>query len=210
MVEENGIFENSEHISKKLIIAIVLLGLVVAFIPIGLTVSFIHTYNELVDLEEDVELSKANVQEKMQRRLELLTDLMETVEASTDYKERSYEYIADAQAALVESLKSGDTQEIGEANAKLTIAINDLIKAIDKNYPELISGEEYTRLMDDIEGSINRISIARDTYNAYVSEYNRKIRKFPGAWVAKFFGFKEIEPFEADEAAKSVNIIEFN
>lgn len=167
------------------------------------------TYNHLVDVRNDVEKAEANVETMMQRRLELIPDLVSTVKAYTKHEEQVYEDIANAREALSNSLSSGDPDAISEANENLSIAVNGLLD-IAKNYPKLTAGEQYTALMDQLEGSVNRITIAREEYNEQVSIYNKTIQHFPEKIWATLLGFKEIKPFKADEAAYTSNMVNFD
>lgn len=200
---------NFKGLSRSTIILIIVLALII--IPIfSIAGSFISTYNGLIDMEEDVKLAKANVQTMMQRRLELIPDLVETTKAAAAHEEKIYEDIANARAALTGSLESGNLQELDEANTELTTSIKNLIKVINENYPEISASDQYTSLMDQLEGSVNRISVARESYNEVVSKYNKKVRRFPGSIIANMFGFEEIEEFKADEEANNTNMVDFS
>ena len=90
-----------------------------------------------------------------------------------------------------------------------TNEIGTFINIVNESYPELNSDKDYIRVMDDINGSVNRISIARDSYNLAVSKYNKKIRKFPERIYANIFGFEKYETFKAVEGANATNIVDF-
>lgn len=190
---------------------------VVLFILASIGSSFIGTYNGLVEAEEKVSQAQADVQTMMQRRLELIPDLVKTAQAAADHEEAIYEDIANARAALNESTENlnemlengGDIQSIDEANSQLTTAINELLVIVE-SYPTITASQQYTSLMDQLEGSVNRISVAREEYNAVVTEYNQMVRKFPGNIIASMFGFERIEPFKADEAANDSSLVDFN
>lgn len=200
--------ENRKNVSAAMIAVFVAIGIIlVTILSVGGT--FVKTYNDLVEMEESVKHAQANVQEKMQRRLELIPDLVETVQAYSDHEEKVFADIANARAALSSSLEGGNLDEISEANNKFSEEINNLL-VVAEQYPTLTSGELYVSLMDQLEGSINRISVAREAYNDEVSRYNIKIRKFPGSVLAEMYGFKSIEEFKADEAAKETNMVHFN
>lgn len=144
----------------------------------------------------------------MQARLELIPDLVETVKQYTKHEETVYKEIADARAALNSSLKSKDIDSINQADEKLNKAINNLLVIVE-SYPDLKSGQHYTNLMTQLEGRVNRISIARETYNEEVSKYNRKIRMFPESIYANIFGFEAKELFTAMEGADNPNMVDF-
>lgn len=183
-------------------------------IPVICILIVIAMYNGLVSLHEDVKLAESNVENMMQRRLDLIPDLVETVKAYSNHEEAVFGKIADARAALTkasdaleESLKSGDKDEITKANNEVTKQIENFTYVSVENYPELESGEQYTSLMDNLEGSVNRISVAREEYNQVVNKYNVKIKKIPGCIFAKLFGFESVEPFTADEDASKTNLV---
>lgn len=170
--------------------------------------TMVSTYNNLVEKEEDINLAKSNVENMMQRRLELIPDLVQTVEAFSNHEKEVFTAIANARAELTSCLESGDVSKISEANGELSRTINQLI-AIAEDYPELTSGQHYISLMDQLEGSVNRIAVAREDYNQAVSDYNKSIRKFPASVYATLFGFEKHEVFEADEAAEQTNMVHF-
>ncbi len=192
--------------NSKGIVGIVFIVIVAILVIFGL--SCVGTYNSLVNLEEDVNKASAEVQNQMQRRAELIPDLVATVKNYTKHEEKIYEDIANARAALTESFKTGNPSEISEANSQLTTKVNSLL-AIAENYPTLTAGEQYTSLMDQLEGSVNRITVARGNYNDLVAKYNKKVRNFPGSILASMFGFEQLEQYKADESASKINMVDF-
>ena len=176
----------------------VVLAIIIVVISICIRCALIR--NDLVDIQEEVNLAQSNVETMMQRRLELIPDLVSTVREYTEHEKQVYQDIAKAREALKTSLDN--------ANEDLSVAVNSLL-AIAESYPELTSKEQYISLMDQLEGSVNRISIAREEYNEKVADYNKTIRHFPENIVAKIFGFDEIDGFKADESAKNPNIVDF-
>lgn len=192
-------YENYSNSFGKTVIAIVLAVCAVVVL---------FTYNNLVDVQNDVEMAEANVETMMQRRLELIPDLVSTVKAYTKHEEQVFADITEAREALSNSFSTGNPDEISVANENLSIAINRLLAYVE-NYPDLTAGEQYTSLMDQLEGSVNRITVARELYNEQVAIYNKTIQHFPEIIWATLFGFKEIKPFTADEAANNPNIVDF-
>lgn len=185
------------------IVLIIIVGVVIIF-----GMSCMGTYNSLVNLEEDVNQANSEVQNQMQRRAELIPDLVATVKSYAKHEEKIFEDIANARAALNASFKSGDPTEISEANSQLTARVNNLL-AIAENYPTLTASEQYTSLMDQLEGSVNRITVARTNYNELVAKYNKKVRNFPGSILASMFGFEKLEQYKADESANKINMVDF-
>lgn len=193
----------NKSLSLTSIVLIIIVGVVIIF---GL--SCMGTYNSLVNLEEDVSQANAEVQNQMQRRAELIPDLVATVKNYTKHEEKIFSDIANARAALNASFQSGDPAEISEANSQLTARVNNLL-AIAENYPTLTSSEQYISLMDQLEGSVNRITVARTNYNELVAKYNKKVRNFPGSILASMFGFEKLEQYKADESANKMNMVDF-
>lgn len=201
---ENYGHQEGYTIPKQLRAIIIAIACVIA-LAVGILVP---SHNKMVEKEEDVSLAKSNVETMLQRRLELIPDLVETVKAFTKHEEKVFEDIANARSELARCLENGNISQMSDANSELSRQINQLI-AIAENYPELTSGPQYISLMDQLEGSVNRITIARERYNQAVSEYNRTIRKFPNSIYAKILGFETLETFKADEEAMSTNMVKF-
>lgn len=179
---------------------------VVFFISIfSLVGSCVSTYNNLIDMEEDVNLAFANVQSAMQSRIEKIPDLVKVADEAAEHLETIYADIAEGRSALS---AASNPEELDAANAQITENINQFL-AVVENYPTITASEQYTALMDSIEGAANRINVARENYNAAVSDYNRTVRRFPGSLLAGMFGFDTMEPFEADEAANNNSVVDF-
>lgn len=195
---------------ERNIIAIILLGIMVVILifVVGFVGTCISSYNNFVDKEEDVKLARANVENMMQRRLELIPDLVETVIASTEHEKAIVESIANASSTLSATLEDGTVDEITEANTEVSRQINNVLE-VARKYPEIKTGEQFISLMDQIEGSINRISVAREEYNEEISSYNKMVKRFPGNILAGIFGYEEMEQFEADEEAKKTILIDW-
>lgn len=202
-------YNNNSRLYEKRALAIVLAICAVIILVM---------YNHFVDVRNDVELAESNVETMMQRRLELIPDLVSTVKAYTKHEEQVYADIAKAEQVYADiakaretlgnSFSTGDPDTISEANENLSIAVNSLIFIAEK-YPDLTSGEQYTSLMDQLEGSVNRITIAREEYNEKVAIYNKTIQHYPEKIWATVFGFKEIKPFKADKAANNPYMVKF-
>lgn len=188
---------------KTVCVGIVIIWLLSMFAFAG---KCIATYNNLIDAKENVKLAKSNVETMMQRRLELIPDLVETVKMYTEHEEKIFDDIAQASLVLSNSWINGDPKEISEADKKVSTEINGII-SVAKYYPELTSSTHYTALMDEFAGSVNRIATARDRYNQQVAIYNKKVNKFPGNIIAGIFGFEEMDEFEADKEAERTNML---
>lgn len=169
----------------------------------------IDTYNELVDLQEEAKKEQGNVEAAMQRRIELIPDLVKVASKAAEHKEKIFEEVTSASENLKEAITGGNLEEIENANYDFSIAINRLIEYSRKD-PQIYATREFSSLMSQLESSVNRINVQRFNYNEVVTEYNKKVRNFPGALIAKFFGFETMSQFEADDAAKEqINLVEF-
>jgi LemA protein len=164
-----------------------------------------RAYNGLVTERESVDKSWAQVENVLQRRGDLIPNLVETVKGYAAHEKEVFEKVADARGRLAGATTP---QEASAANAGLTSALGRLL-AISENYPDLKANENFIRLQDELAGSENRIAIERMRYNETVRVYNTHIKSFPANLIAGFFGFKEKDYFEAEAGAKEVPKVKF-
>lgn len=177
----------------------------IAAVIVILAVSLIGSYNSLVKLDTACDTAYSDIQVQLQRRNDLIPNLVNTVKGYAAQETEVFTAVSDARAKLA---GAGTVEETAEANAELTSALNRLL-AISEAYPELKSNENFLSLQDELAGTENRIGVARKDYNEKVREYNVKIRSFPTNIIAGMFGFEKKELFEADEAAQTVPQVEF-
>lgn len=182
--------------------------LIVLAIVAVLVIWFISAQNNLVNLEENVKLEFSQVETTLQRRSDLIPNLVETVKGYAKHEEEVFTQIADARAKLSGSIKTGNVEDINEASNELDSALSRLL-VITENYPELKANEQFVALMDELAGTENRIAIARQNYNETVSKYNKAIKMFPTSIVASMNGYEAADYFEADEGAKDAPIVNF-
>ena len=180
-------------------------GVVVVLILIW----FFGTRNSLVSLKEEVEMQQSQIETTLQRRSDLIPNLVATVKGYANHEEKVFTEIAEARSKLAGSIKSGDMKSISEANDTLDFALSRLL-AISENYPDLKASEQFIALQDELAGTENRISVARQHYNEKVNTYNTEVQKFPTSIVAGVSGYYPLQYFEADEAAKEVPKVDFN
>lgn len=180
-------------------------GVVVVLILIW----FFGTRNSLVSLKEEVEMQQSQIETTLQRRSDLIPNLLATVKGYANHEEKVFTEIAEARSKLAGSIKSGDMKSISEANDTLDSALSRLL-AISENYPDLKASEQFIALQDELAGTENRISVARQHYNEKVNTYNTEVQKFPTSIVAGMSGYYPLQYFEADEAAKEVPKVDFN
>ena len=145
------------------------------------------------------------MQNQIQRRSDLIPNLVETVKGYASHEEGVFKDIADARSQLLSAKTPAET--IAAANQQ-TSALGRLL-AVVENYPNLKANEQFNRLMDELAGTENRLAVARKRYNDALQEYNTSRRKFPGNVTAKMFGFKEYPYFEAPPAAQAVPKVDF-
>lgn len=180
---------------KKGLIAVIAVLVIVAVIA-GVGIS---NYNGLVTAREEVASAESNIDTYLQRRADLIPNVVATVKSYAAHESEVYSSIAAARQKLVNASTVG---EKAEANEELTAALQGL-NVVVESYPELKTDTTYVALMDELEGSENRIATARKDYNDTVKEYNNKVIRFPGNIFAGIFGFEKAEYFEAAQGAEA-------
>jgi LemA protein len=174
--------------------------------PAWLVVATLFTagcgYNTIQTLDERVNQAQGQIQTQLQRRADLIPNLVETVKGITKQEDTVFISIANARSRLAGAVQSGNVREMADADAQLSAGIGRLL-AIAENYPQLRSSENFRTLQDQLEGTENRIAVARTDYNNAVAEYNAYIRRFPYNLTAKVFGMdKPREYFQATSEAR--------
>ncbi|MDY7028929.1 MAG: LemA family protein [Spirochaetota bacterium] len=184
-----------------------IIGLVVIVIlVISLFSWFINTRNELVVLEENIDAAWAEIDNQLQRRSDLIPNLVETVKGFASQEEEVFTNIADARAKLA---GAGSVQETAEGYNELQGALSRLLVVVE-NYPELKSNQNFIRLQDELAGTENRLAVARKRYNDTVREFNRRIRMFPASIIAGSLGMEKRDYFEIDESARDNPQVDFS
>jgi LemA protein len=163
------------------------------------------SYNKFVTQEEAIKAQWAQVENQLQRRTDLIPNLVESVKGYAQHEEGVYKDIADARARLV---AARTPEEIIPAANQQTSALGRLL-AVVENYPQLRANEQFNRLMDELSGTENRIAVERMRYNERIQEYNTSRRQFPANLTAKIFTFKDYPFFEAPPEAKQVPKVNF-
>ncbi|SRR6266566_2364516 len=162
-------------------------------------------YNRLVAQDQQVQSAWAQVQNVLQRRADLIPNLVETVKGYATHEKEVFEAVAEARSRLAGATSPA---EAAAANAGLTSALGRLI-AIAENYPNLKANETFIRLQDELAGTENRIAVERMRYNDAVRLYNTSIKRFPTRMFTALFGFKEREYFEAGPEAQQAPKVKF-
>ncbi len=170
-------------------------------------------YNTIQSYDEQAAQAKQNIDAQLQRRADLIPNLVSTVKGFAAQEEKVLTEVTQARAGLVGALqKTGgsDPAELANANQQLTGALGRLTVAIEA-YPELKSNENFLRLQDELTGTENRIAVSRTDYNTAVRQYNEYIRKFPAVMTAKATGAKPRGYFEVtDAAARTAPTVDFS
>ena len=183
--------------------SVIIIGIVVV---IAATILWgIGTYNELVSLREDVDTEYSNVSVTLERRADLIPNLVNTVKGYASQEKTIFTDIANARSKLAGAT---NVQEQANADNQLSGALSRLLVIVE-NYPELKSNQNFRDLSIQLEGTENRIAIARQDYNAAVTNYNTKRRKFPNNIIASLFNFQEKALYKASEGAKEVPSVDF-
>ena len=166
-------------------------------------------YNTIQTLDEQVNQAKGQIAAQLQRRADLVPNLVATVKGVTKQEDTVFISIAEARAKLAGAVQRGDPREMAQANDALTGPLSRLL-AISENYPQLRSSENFKALQDELTGTENRISVARQDYNNAVGQYNAYIRRFPYNLTAKIFGMgKPREYFEAKAGTEEAPKVQF-
>src|SRR5437667_4565851 len=163
------------------------------------------SYNTFVSQEEAIKAQWAQVENQLQRRNDLIPNLVETTKGYATHEEAVFKDIADARAKL---LAAKSPEETIQAANQQTSALGRLL-AVVENYPNLKANEQFNRLMDELAGTENRLAVERMRYNERVQEYNTSRRQFPANLTAKLFSFKDYPFFEAPPDAKAVPRVNF-
>lgn len=185
---------------------IYVLSILLAIILLG-GCSVVGTYNGLVSEQTKVEQAQANVATALQRRSDLIGNLVESVKGQMNHETEVFTQIAEARAKIGNG--SVTSKENQEAQGELSSAISRLL-VLTENYPELKSNQNVEQLMTELAGSENRIFVARKDYNQAATDYNQKLRSFPTVLFANMMNFKEAETFKESEEAKTAPKVDFS
>ncbi|MEG1887836.1 MAG: LemA family protein [Oscillospiraceae bacterium] len=184
--------------------SLIILGSVAVVIILIVSI-FVGSYNGLVTANEDVNGKAANIQTQLQRRGDLIPNLVNTVKGYAAHEEKIFTEVADARSKLA---GANGVKEQSEANAQLDGAISRLLMVVER-YPDLKANQNFMDLQDELAGTENRIAVARKDYNDSAKKYNTDIRRFPKNIFASMFGFKSVDYFEASEGSQQVPNVNF-
>ncbi len=190
-------------------------GLIITIVVIVLVALWgILSYNGLVEMDEKVSNQWANVETQYQRRSDLIPNLVNTVKGYAKHESQTLEAVmaARSQATQVKIDPSNCTpQQLAayqKAQGDVTTALGKLL-AITENYPDLKANQNFLELQSQLEGTENRINVARKDFNDSAKEYNTSLRRFPRNIIASMFGFEKRNYFEAEAGAEKAPKVEF-
>lgn len=178
---------------------------VVLTIFIVITMPIIGGYNKMVSLDQKVKVSEGNIDTQLQRRSDLIPNLVETVKGYATQEKDIFISIAEARAKLAGAKTVTDK---AQADAQLGSSLSRLLVVVE-NYPALKSNENFRDLTVALEGTENRIGTSRQDYNKSVDNYNTTIKRFPNSIIAGIFRFEERAYYKASESAKEVPKVNF-
>ena len=177
---------------------------IIAVIAI-IMIMLVSSYNGIVGKAEEVDNKFATIDTQLQRRADLIPNLVNTVKGYAAQEKEIIDSVTEARAKLA---GANTVAEKAEADEELTSALNRLMVVIE-NYPELKSSQNFVQLSDELAGTENRIATARRDYNEAVKEYNLKIKKFPTSLMANMFGYESKEYFQASVNSQEVPNVNF-
>jgi LemA protein len=189
--------------SKKKTLIIVLA--VIVFLAIAAYSFFAGNYNKFVNLDQTVKTSWAQVENQLQRRYDLIPNLVETVRG---YAKQEKDVMVEVTNARAKVGGAGNIPDKIAANNQLSGALSRLMVVVEK-YPDLKSNQNFLKLQDELAGTENRIAVERMRYNQKVETYNKAIAMVPGSIIARNEGFKEAAFFKVEEVAKAAPKVKF-
>ncbi|MBB4078944.1 LemA protein [Lewinella aquimaris] len=189
------------------------LAIVVGILAV-LLIAGCSSYNGFVNAEEDVEKVWSDVETQYQRRSDLIPNLVNTVKGAAEFERGTLEAVTEARAKAssitidVDDLTPEKLEQFQAAQAQVSAGLGRLL-ATAEAYPQLQSNAQFQALQDELAGTENRISTARMRFNEEATEYNKKVRQFPGVVFASVFGFDQKPQFQAEAGAQNAPTVEF-
>jgi LemA protein len=182
------------------------IGILIVLIIVLIFVSwYVRSRNNLITLDENINAGWAEIDNQLQRRSDLIPNLVATVKGFAAQEQEIFSDIANARAKLA---GAGTVAETAEGDNEMRGALSRLLVVVE-NYPDLKSNQNFIQLADELAGTENRIAVARKRYNDQVRSFNTGIRRFPGSIFAGSLGFEQREYFEIDESARAAPKVDF-
>ncbi len=189
-------------------------AIVLIIVALVLIVGGCNTYNGFVDKNENVSNAWGKVENAYQRRADLIPNLVNTVKGAADFEKSTLTEVVNARAKATSvnidanNITPETFKKFQSAQAGLSSALSRLLVTVEK-YPELKANQNFLELQAQLEGTENRIKVARDKYNDAVKVYNKSVKKFPGTLFAGMFGFMGKPYFESDAGAEKAPEVKF-
>ncbi|MGT3004875.1 LemA family protein [Pasteurella multocida] len=189
-------------------IVLIIVAIVAGFTLMG-------SYNGLVKVEEEIESVWANVESSYQRRADLIPNLVNTVKGQADFEKNTLTQVIEARAKATQTkidsanLSEEQLAKFQQNQNEVSSALSRLLVTVEQ-YPTLKANEGFMNLQAQLEGTENRINVARNKFNEAARVYNQKVRQFPTKLVAILFGFKEKPYFKSAEGAETAPVVNFN
>ncbi len=188
-----------------LLVGVLMLVVVLMLAFMGVLAFFAVTYNQLVRLRNSVKNSMAQIDTQLQRRFDLIPNLEETVKGLVDHERELLSTISDSRSSYI---KAGSEAEKLAMNTQLTTTLNTLY-SIAETHPEIKTNTNYLKLQEELAQAEDKVTFARQFYNDAVTIYNNKLQMFPSNLIARMFGFREAELFDADDVAIEAHQVDF-
>ena len=189
--------------------------LIIVGILIVLGAMLVTPYNTMVKMDEGCSKAWADVENAYQRRMDLINNLVKTVQGAADYEKGTLEAVINARAKATsvnvdpKNLTEESIAKFQAAQDQLSSALSRLLVVVEK-YPDLKANQNFLELQAQLEGTENRIAVERGKFNETVNEYNSYIRSFPKNIIASIFNFDKKGYFKAAEGADKAPEVEFN
>jgi LemA protein len=196
--------------NRKWLVPGIIIGVIVLF-----AMTIIGGYNGLVGQRENVNNTFGNLQSQYQRRADLVPNLVNTVKGASNFEQETLTQVTEARAkatSITIDPSTATPQQLAQyqqSQGELSQALGRLL-AVTENYPELKAVAAFQDLQVQLEGTENRIAVARQDYNGVVTTYNTTISRFPTNITAAIFGFDRFETFKADQGAENAPTVDFN
>ena len=193
----------------------IILGIlaVIVIIAVAVVLYFVGIYNEMVAKDEGVKTAWSQVENQYQRRADLIQNLVNTVQGYADFESETLEAVINARSKATQTQvnvnDSSAFAQFQQNQDSLTAALGKLLVVVEQ-YPELKANQSFLELQAQLEGTENRLSVARKNFNETVKEYNIYIRQLPKNFVAGMFNFKAANLFENQAGTEVVPVVEFN
>lgn len=189
--------------------------IVIGGILVILIVWLASGYNSMMNLDENLKNSWGNVQSQYQRRKDLIPNLENTVSKYAEHEQTTLTDVTRARSRMEETQTAANAlpkempadememQRYMQTQSEAQKALNIYVNAVKEAYPQLLSNRNFLEMQEQLEGTENRIQVARNNYNEAVAAYNKKVRSFPNVLISGMFGFSPKSPFQADADAAS-------